>query len=134
MTAARAMSPVERIAGQAGATLPRVSEEAIHRSVADYLARCARPGVFWTHVPNGGMRPYAEAAKLKGMGAKAGVPDLMIVKEGRAMWLELKTESGRLSPAQAALHAELRAAGCEVWVAYGLDDALQWLKAMGAVR
>lgn len=45
------------------------------------------------HIPNGGSRHKAEAAKLKGMGVKAGVPDLLLpVKRGiySGLFVELK--------------------------------------------
>ena len=48
--------------------------------------------------------------------------------------LELKTEDGKLTPAQQQAFAELRAAGAIVDVAYGLDQALAQLEAWGLVR
>jgi hypothetical protein len=44
----------------------------------------------------------------------AGLPDDLFVGSGGALWAELKTEAGRLSPAQAMLMALLRAAGHRV--------------------
>jgi hypothetical protein len=47
-----------------------------------------------------------------------GFPDLFLLRERdrRAMWVELKSEHGRLTPYQTAVHAAMRAAGLEVRV------------------
>lgn len=129
--------------GRSGPTRARPTEETIHRAVVDVLERAATPGIAWTHMPAGEARAKGVAGKLKGMGVKAGWPDLLIVKGGRLYGLELKTEAGRgpaggrqgrLSPAQVAACAALRAAGAEIAVAYGLDAALDQLARWGAVR
>lgn len=112
----------------------RASEETIHRAVVDALARAAKPGIAWTHMPAGEARAKGVAGKLKGMGVKPGWPDLLIVKGGRLYGLELKTETGRVSPAQVAAHEALRAAGAEVAIAFGLDAALEQLARWGVLR
>lgn len=45
----------------------------------------------------------------------AGFPDLLLIRE-RVVFIECKTETGRLSQAQSAFLAGLRAAGQEVYV------------------
>lgn len=53
----------------------------------------------------------------------AGVPDrIVITPEGRVIFVELKTEVGRLSPVQIMQHARLHALGVEVRTLYGLDQ------------
>jgi hypothetical protein len=59
------------------------------------------------------------------------VLDVIAIKDGRAYALELKPW---LTAAQNAAHASLRAAGVEVTVSYGLDDALKRLEAWGLLR
>jgi hypothetical protein len=49
------------------------------------------------------------------MGTAHGVPDLVLIRE-RVVWIEAKTERGKLTPAQAAMIDRLRAAGQEVHV------------------
>ena len=88
--------------------------------------------MFAFHPANGGWRSSVEAAILKGMGVKAGVPDIIAIKDARCYALELKASGGRLSPVQRDAHAALP--GAEVAVADGLDDALAQLEAWGLLR
>jgi hypothetical protein len=75
---------------------------------------------------NGGWRSCVEAAILKGMGVRAGVPDIIAIKDGgRCYALERNASGGRLTPVQRDAYAALTAAGVAVSVAYGLDDALR---------
>jgi hypothetical protein len=97
------------------------------RRVPDLAVRAAS-AVFAFHPANGGWRSPVEGAILKAMGVRAGVPDIVAVKGGQCYALELKAPDGRLTPAQRDTHAALAAAGAEVEVAYGLDDALARLE------
>jgi hypothetical protein len=45
-----------------------------------------------------------------------GFPDLVLVRPGRVVWAELKTDAGKLTAAQAAWLQALRDAGQEVHV------------------
>jgi hypothetical protein len=106
----------------------------IQRAVFEHLALRSTPGVFAFHAANGGARSRVEAAILKGLGVRAGVPDVIAVKDGRTYAMEIKSPGGRLTAAQNAAHAALRAAGADVAVSYGLDDALKRLEAWGLLR
>lgn len=69
-------------------------EQALQKAVAAYL-RAQKPDCIWFHVPNGGGRSRVEAAILKGMGVRAGVPDLIFIWAGnsgdqRVGFIELK--------------------------------------------
>jgi VRR-NUC domain len=109
-------------------------EAAIQRSVIQHLTWRARPGVWWTHVPLGGLRSKIEAAILRGLGTARGTPDLLIVADGKAHFLELKSAGGRTTDAQRQCHEALRAAGAEVAVAHGIDEALAWLEVWDLLR
>jgi hypothetical protein len=109
-------------------------EDIIQRTVFEHLRVRSAPGIFAFHPANGGWRSHIEAAILKGLGVRAGVPDVIAVKDGRVYALELKPPRGRLSAAQNAAHAALHAAGATVATAFGLDDALVQLEAWGLLR
>jgi hypothetical protein len=121
----------------ARAQRPRLAiatEDQIQRAVADYLRLRGVPGLLWWHTPNGELRRPGAGGRLKAYGARAGMPDLMMILGGRTYALEIKTEHGRVSAAQRAVHADLKEAGAEVWVAFGLDAAIGQLKKWGVVR
>ena len=109
-------------------------EQDIQRAVFEHLAIRGVPGMFAFHPANGGWRSPIEAKILKGMGVKAGVPDIIAIKGGRCYALELKAENGRLTPAQIEVHNDLVAAGAKVGIAYGIDGALRWLEMCGLLR
>jgi hypothetical protein len=109
-------------------------EQEIQRALFQHLAVRAASTVFAFHPANGGWRSRVEGAILKGMGVKAGVPDIIAIKNGQCYALELKAPDGRLTPVQRDAHAALAAAGATVAVAYGLDDALARLEAWGLLR
>jgi hypothetical protein len=109
-------------------------EQQIQRSVVQHLEWRARRGVWWTHIPLGGLRSKIEAAILKAQGTTRGTPDLLIVASGRAHFLELKAPGGRLTDVQRACHDALRRAGAEIATAFGLDEALAQLQRWGLLR
>ena len=81
------------------------------------------------HIPNGGWRAPATAAKLKAQGVKAGVPDLFLpVARGgfHGLWIELKRKSGgRVSVNQSDWITELNHQGYEAVVAHGAEEACE---------
>jgi hypothetical protein len=109
-------------------------EQQIQRAVFEHLALRGAPAMFAFHPANGGWRSHVEAAILKGIGVRSGVPDIIAIKDARCYALELKASGGRLTPVQRDAHAALVAAGATVEVAYGLDDALAQLEAWGLLR
>jgi hypothetical protein len=109
-------------------------EAALQRSVIAHLQWRARPGVWWTHIPLGGLRSKIEASILRGLGTTRGTPDLLIVADGKAHFLELKAPHDRVSTEQRATHERLRAAGAEVAVAHGIDAAVEQLEQWQLLR
>ena len=109
-------------------------ETQLQRSVIAQLQWRARPGVWWTHIPLGGLRSKVEAAILRGLGTARGTPDLLIVADGKAHFLELKSARSRVTSEQRAGHGALRAAGATVAVATGVDAAIAQLKDWGLLK
>lgn len=108
-----------------------MNENAIQRAVVKHLKERAAPGVFAFHVPNGGYRKPVEAAIMKGLGVKAGVPDIIAIHKGKVYALELKTEKGRPTEAQLAALGAIEAAGGYTALCHGLDPALRALETWG---
>jgi hypothetical protein len=63
-------------------------------------------------------------AILVGMGVHAGFADLIVLYEGRVLFLELKSLKGRLSPAQEAFRDVMLAQGFGWALVRSIDDAL----------
>lgn len=62
---------------------------------------------------------------VKQEGTVAGLPDrLVVLPGGRVVWVELKTETGRLRPVQEIMIRRLRSMGHTVYVPHGLEEAL----------
>jgi VRR-NUC domain len=89
------------------------------------------PTTFFFHPPMGGRRSAVTGAQS--LGAKAGMPDVMLIASGKIYGVELKAPGGRLSPVQQECHSALRAAGVTVGVACGLDEPLDLLQSWGII-
>ena len=99
-------------------------EQDFQRALVSLLNIAFPKTVQFFHVPNGGGRSRIEAGILHGQGVKAGVPDLIIVHNGKAFGLELKSEGGNLSDSQRTMFPKLREAGMRIEVARTMDEAL----------
>jgi hypothetical protein len=113
-----------------------MSEEALHRSIVQYLRTVLPHGFIVMHVPNGGSRHPVEAAKLKSLGVVAGWPDISIygpqlipldgpcvyLDAPSAWFLEVKTKTGRTSQTQHMMHDRLKDIGFPVAVVRSIDD------------
>ena len=71
-----------------------------------------------------GPRGAKRQAILGGMGLHPGFADVMVLCEGRVLFLELKSLKGRLSPAQEAFCDAVLAQGYGWALVRSLDDAL----------
>lgn len=111
-----------------------MNENEIQRAVFMHIRTRGAPDVFAFHPANGGYRKPIEAAILKGLGVRSGVPDIIAIKSGKTYALELKTETGKLSDNQITAIAAMSKCGVETAVAYGLDAAIGWLEERGILR
>lgn len=83
------------------------------------------------HIPNGGSRHPAEAAHLKRMGVRAGVPDLFLpypVGDWHGLWIEMKSQTGRPTALQTEWLEWLRSQGYAAYVCKGAEAAINCLK------
>jgi hypothetical protein len=103
-------------------------EQAIQRAVFEHLRLRGAPNTFAYHAANGGARTAIEGAIFKSLGVVAGVPDVIIVKDGTTYALELKADNGKLSETQHNTIETMRRAGAIVGVAVGIDQALEFLE------
>jgi len=107
-----------------------ISEKALHRATAEYLTLAlTAPDMFTTFPMGGGGK--ARGGQLKASGAKAGLADILILKSGRAYWIELKTKRGHLSEQQRLMAVDLRNAGCEWCVCRSVEEVEERLTEWG---
>jgi hypothetical protein len=116
-------------------------EDAVQRSIIDYLEAVIRPPRFVFAIPNAAVRSRNGKAGNAVPGLKRGMPDLGLVWHGITYYVEVKTPGrqpltpkqrlGRLSQAQLILIEDLTAAGAEVAVVTSVDDMRRALAALG---
>jgi hypothetical protein len=75
-------------------------------------------------VTEAGPRGAKRQAILVGMGVHPGFADLVVLCDGRVLFLELKSLKGRLSPAQEEFRDAVLAQGFGWALVRSLDDAL----------
>ena len=88
---------------------PKITETDIRRQVRDYLRI---RGWFVFHI-------------LQGLGCYLGITDLIAARDGRVIFIELKTARGRQSQHQKKFQADLEAHGGEYVLCRGVDDLLK---------
>jgi hypothetical protein len=122
-----------------GAWVQRVSEPAARRhdefetqkALAQFLRIALPHDATFFSVPNGGLRHSKVAAKLTATGLKAGVPDLLVIWRGRALFIEVKTATGRMSMAQRQMTTKLIHCGAEVMLVRSVEDVERMLREIG---
>jgi len=77
-----------------------MTEHELQKSLINYV-RLVHRDVFIFAIPNGGHRHIATARKLKAEGVVSGVADLCLITNGVVSFVEVKTDKGKMSPAQA---------------------------------
>lgn len=97
-------------------------EDALQIACARYLDTALTQGWRWWHTPNGGSRRKGEAGKLRAMGVKPGVPDIIVAGPGRLIFIELKSATGRLSLEQREFKVWAEASGWAFYVCRNVDD------------
>lgn len=94
-------------------------------------------GVFLFSVPNegAGKTTIQRAARLKGMGLRAGISDLILMgPDGRAHFLEIKTKNGKLSESQERFQTLCGARGWPYAVARSVEDAVAIARGWGLLQ
>jgi hypothetical protein len=112
----------------------RRPEQEIQKAVFAHLKQRGAPGVFFWHPFSGGYRRPIEAKIYKSLGAIAGLPDVMVLKDGVLYGLELKALRGSLTVKQDETLRKMAEAGAIVDAVRGLNAALIWLEMHGLLR
>jgi hypothetical protein len=105
-------------------------ESIIQIQVVEYC-RQNHPGLPLYHVPMEGRRSFANAQILKHMGMVAGFADLFFPrgnKQFKGLFIELKAEGGRLTPAQSKFLYSMLNEGYEACCCEGSESAIEVIK------
>ena len=65
---------------------------------------------------------------LAGLGAYAGAPDLIAIKDGIVLFIEVKTKEGKLSNGQVQFCSDIYHKGGRYIIARGYEDIEDYLK------
>lgn len=98
------------------------SETDIQRSICDYLA--LRHHFFWRSNTAPTVQKSAEGWAFRKMPkyGMRGVPDIIVIKDGFFVGLEVKAAKGRQSPEQIAFEDRVKEAGGEYYVVKSIDE------------
>lgn len=110
-------------------------EDPIHISIKNYL-EITLPDEFLIHHSRNGGLSKGENGRAKGLGAKKGFPDLLILGSWdfgtltplilpTGWFIEVKVEGKEPDSTQRKLHKHLRALGFKVGIARSIEDARQ---------
>ena len=130
------MTQRERIKNMQGfksKTVRKEPELLIQSNIIQMLKENLKHNVLMTASPAGG-GGRVRGAKLKRAGLQSGWPDIQLIHEGRYYGLEVKTSTGRLSPAQKIIHQKLTDSGCLVAVVKSVTDAQEKIVEWGISR
>jgi hypothetical protein len=103
-------------------------EADLQRAVVEVLRLALPRGAIVHHCANEVTEPGPRGARrqaiLVGMGVHAGFADLIVMSEGRILFLEMKSLRGRLRPSQEAFRDTVLAQGFGWALVRSIDDAL----------
>ena len=108
------------------------TEEQEHLALMEWAQTNKICRKYLIHIPNGGSRHKAEAAKLKRMGVRAGVSDFFLPYPNdtyAGLWLELKRrKKSRISEEQLHWLYLMQKCGYAAKIAYGWEHGKEIIK------
>lgn len=109
--------------------LPRAPERGIQIAIRQ---RLQFHGIVCVAIPNAGKRSIIQARLMKAEGMMTGFPDMIVLgKQGRVGFMEVKAADGRLSTAQEDCLDMLCRMGHNVAVVRSQDEAMAAVKRWG---
>lgn len=106
-------------------------ESQIQKAIVEYL-RAVIPNSLVFAIPNGSQRTASGRPANAVAGLLPGAPDLcLVLRGGRVIWFEVKSDKGRISPNQILVHGIFNSLGHSCPVVRSIDDvrhALAFLK------
>ncbi len=104
------------------ASVGRLLEGDIQRAICDYLA--AKRHFFWRNNSYGIYDTRGGFHRPLPKHSMRGTPDIIVIREGRAVFLEVKGPKGRLSPDQAEFARCAVHAGADYHIVRSISDVM----------
>lgn len=98
------------------------------RLQADIVKALNKYPVYAFYVKNEGKKTQAQAMRDKAMGMRSGVSDLIILMDGKVLFMELKTATGKQSKTQAIFQSIVERFGFEYVICRSVDEAVKKIK------
>jgi len=108
------------------------AEQAALFEWANYMVQRWPELAFMFHIPNGGLRNKATAARLKATGVRPGVPDIFLPAtrgQHAGLFIEMKYGSNKPSSEQRKYLTRLKQEGYAVEVCYSCEQAIEIITA-----
>ena len=102
----------------------KITEAAIEKAILTYLNLQGQ--TFALKIPD--QRAFRDGAYQMNPWMPAGIPDIVILRNGITTWVEIKTPTGTLSEGQKRLSKRFNDVGVSVLLWRGLEDAKGWLE------
>jgi len=129
-------SPRSKRSGSKPLSIDLLSEADIQIQVIEYASLlAAQCGFIFCSIPNEGKDRAnpARLAKLKRMGLRLGVADLVFIKDGRAYFLEMKKPGKKQSDDQIDFQLDAARVGAQYAVAWSFEEAVKILQSWGII-
>lgn len=108
--------------------MTRRPEQALHMAAVKYLRAHTDCLVF--HPANNSMTAW-RGAQMRALGVLKGVPDLVLMWNGRVGFIEFKSDRGRLTPEQADFFGEVERQGHLTAVVRSMPQLLELISQWG---
>ena len=129
-------SPQGTRSGSKPLSIGLLSEADIQIQVVEYVSLLAAQCgfIFWSTPNEGTDRANpARLAKLKRMGLRPGVADLVFIKDGRAYFLEMKKPGGNQSDNQIDFQLDCAIVKAQYAVTWSFEEAVKILQSWGII-
>jgi len=108
-----------------------MKESIIQQQICDYLSAV---GVFYFSIPNEHYNiSHGQRVTLHKMGMLSGIPDICVLANGTAYFLEVKNETGKPSKQQLLIHNILTEKNFKVAIVRSVEDVQKIIKEWGIV-
>ena len=106
-----------------------MKESEIQSSIIDYLQILENKGkIFFQRVNNTPVYdPKYKQFRSMPKGSKKGFPDILVIKSGKTIGIEVKTATGKQSKEQKDIESKFKKHGQEYYIVRSLDEVIEIL-------